>query len=73
MNTKTLFRVWRTENEWGRRGRVLAYFEDPVVADEYAVGRGWCGSKGTVESVTVVEHDGETFVLESTVPVKVGE
>lgn len=59
----SVFAVWETIDERGRRGELVGYYSTRAAADTRAEGRGWYGGKGDIESVTCLWYDNQLYAL----------
>ena len=68
-DVRKVYTVYETTNEYGARGALVGRFTSEAFAKEAAKGRGWYGSEGAIQAMTVVRVDGEWYELTTETPV----
>jgi hypothetical protein len=64
-----IWTVWTTVDEYGRRGTVVGHYASPLAAEPVARGKGWYGSRGSVETGHAIYADGQYYWLVSREPI----
>lgn len=62
---KKVYEVWTTEDDRGRRGRMVGVFTEKQVAVNSARGKGWYGGDAEVAEGHAVQLDGKWYRLAS--------
>ena len=65
---ETVYVVWETLNEYGKKGQCVGVYDNKVKAEDIAKGRGWYGGNGAIDERTaIVNGNDECFVLDNTI------